>query len=403
MKLRYDAKKALMIGAICAVAYCTVYISRDILGTLTPVLIKKGIFTQGQMGTFAFIFPITYAIGQLINGIIGDKINGKYMVSLGLILAGICLSALPAITETPWLAYSVYGAMGFFLSMVYAPMTKLIAENNDPVMTTRCNVAHSMASYVGAPIAGLLAAWLAWQKAFVISSGLVIAMGVLFFLGFTWFEKKDMVRYGQFPKQKGAAGSIGVLLKRQILKWALIAMLTGVVRTAILAWLTTYIVQRLGRTETSASLMYTVGTGFLAINSVLSVIIHSWLKRNTNKALLVFFSVSAVSFLGAYFITQAYVNLALMIVAMIFSNCASSIMWNTYCPSLRDTGMVSSATGFLDFCSYLAAGISGKLFAGAGSTISWDALVLVWCGLMVLGMGTALIKEKTPVTAKENS
>ena len=30
-----------------------------------------------------------YAIGQLINGIIGDKIKAKYMIGLGLIFAGV--------------------------------------------------------------------------------------------------------------------------------------------------------------------------------------------------------------------------------------------------------------------------------------------------------------------------
>ena len=68
------------------------------------------------------------------------------------------------------------------------------------------------------------------------------------------------------------------------------------------------------------------------------------------------------------------------------SNAASSMLWSTYCPSLKDTGMVSSATGFLDFVSYMAASISSTLFANAVTTIGWGNLILVWCGLMLFGL-----------------
>lgn len=394
MKLRSEVKKAIGYGAICAVAYCTVYISRDILSALSPQLTEKAIFTTGQLGTLSSLFFTVYALGQLINGIIGDKLNGKYMVSLGLIFAGLCLFCLPMVTAIPWIAYPVYGAMGFFLAMVYAPMTKLIAENNEPDLTTRCNVAHSMASYLGAPFAGLLAAWLAWRQAFRISSALVILMGVAFFAVFTWFEKKDLVRYGQFKPKKEAGGSIRVLLDRQILKWTVIAMLTGVVRTAVLFWLPTYISQHLGFSPEKASLLYTVGTSVIAVNSFLAVFLFEQLGRNLDRSILLFFSVAALCFFGVFAISQAYVNLALMILAMIFSNCASSLMWSRYCPSLRDTGMVSSATGFLDFCSYMAAAISSKLFAGAVDAIGWSNLILVWCGLMCCGILNAVIKRK---------
>ena len=83
-----------------------------------------------------------------------------------------------------------------------------------------------------------------------------------------------------------------------------------------------------------------------------------------------------------------------MVLAMLSSNCAACLMWNHYCPSLRDTGMVSSATGFLDFASYMAAAISSKLFANAVGAIGWGNLILVWVGLMCSGVIVALIRPK---------
>ena len=72
------------------------------------------------------------------------------------------------------------------------------------------------------------------------------------------------------------------------------------------------------------------------------------------------------------------------------NNSAASMLWSRYCPSLRDTGMVSGATGFLDFVSYMAASASSTIFADAVSVIGWGNLILVWMGLMILGVIVAL-------------
>ena len=69
---------------------------------------------------------------------------------------------------------------------------------------------------------------------------------------------------------------------------------------------------------------------------------------------------------------------------------AATMLWSRYCPSLRDTGMVSSATGFLDFISYVAAAASSTIFANAVTSIGWGNLILVWFGLMIVGVVISL-------------
>ena len=83
-----------------------------------------------------------------------------------------------------------------------------------------------------------------------------------------------------------------------------------------------------------------------------------------------------------------------MMLAITASNCACDILWSIYCPSLRDTGMVSGATGFLDFSSYIAAAVSSSLFSNAVTVIGWRPLILVWCGLMALAVLVVLPNRK---------
>ena len=109
------------------------------------------------------------------------------------------------------------------------------------------------------------------------------------------------------------------------------------------------------------------------------------LKRDLDKTVLVFFVSSAVFFFFAYVVKLPILNVLVMVLAILTANGASSMMWTEYCLSLRETGMVSSATGYLDFLSYAAAAVANVIFAVASTSIGWGNLILVWCALMVLG------------------
>ena len=83
------AKNALLLGTMCSIAYLAVYVARNALSAASPQILQDGVFTTAQIGNMSSIYFITYAIGQLINGVIGDKVKGKYMISFGLMLAAI--------------------------------------------------------------------------------------------------------------------------------------------------------------------------------------------------------------------------------------------------------------------------------------------------------------------------
>ena len=105
------------------------------------------------------------------------------------------------------------------------------------------------------------------------------------------------------------------------------------------------------------------------------------------------FLCAAIGFALVYFVKLPVFNIIFMVFAIMSSNCAASMLWSRYCPSLRDTGMVSSATGFLDFVSYMSAAASSTIFANAVSGIGWQNLILVWFGLMVCGILVAIPRK----------
>ena len=198
------------------------------------------------------------------------------------------------------------------------------------------------------------------------------------------------MKYNQYKPEKKQGGSIKILLKHRIVKFTLISIITGIIRTTVVFWLPTYISQYLGFSADRAASMFTVATFIISFTTFIAVFIYERLQRNMDFTILLMFSVSAVAFLLVYFLKAPMLNMICIVLAIMSSNGAATMLWSRYCPSLRDTGMVSGATGFLDFVSYMAASASSTIFANAVGTIGWGNLILVWMGLMIFGIIVAL-------------
>ncbi|MBR5157840.1 MAG: MFS transporter [Clostridia bacterium] len=377
---------AIYLGVLCSVSYLAVYFARNVLGTVTPQMVESG-YSEVYIGKASSIYFIFYAIGQLINGFIGDKIKAKYMISIGLFMAGVTNLVFSEISlAQPDIALIVYGFTGYFLSMIYGPMTRVVAENTEPIYATRCSLGYTFASFFGSPLAGVTATFMVWQSVFFASSLSLCVMAVICFSFFMLFEKKGIVNYSQFARGRERGAGIKVLIKRQIIKFTFISIVTGVVRTTVVFWMPTYISQYLGFAPEHAAAIFTAATLVISLTTFISVFIYEKLGRNMDLTIQIMFSSATVFFLLLYMVKQPALNVVFLVLGIMSSNGAASMLWSRYCPSLRDTGMVSSATGFLDFVSYIAAAVSSTVFANAASTIGWGNLILVWFGLMVFGV-----------------
>lgn len=385
---------AIFIGTLCSVAYLAVYFVRNILSAVTPQMIEAG-FTEAYIGRVSSAYFISYAVGQLINGVIGDKIKAKYMISLGLLLSAITnlmFSGLAAVNENT--AMIAYGLSGFFLAMIYGPMTKVVAENTEPVYATRCTLGYTFASFIGTPFAGVAAAVFVWQDVFLAGSLCLAVMAVVCFIFFAIFEKKGIVKYNQYTSKAEKGGGIKVLIKHQIVKFTLVSILTGVVRTTVVFWLPTYLTQYLNFATDTSAMVFTVSTFIISLETFIVIYIYEKLGSNMDLTLLIMFVAASVFFLLVYLVKMPVLNVVFIVIAIMSSNGAATMLFSRYLPSLRDTGMVSSATGFLDFVSYMAAAASSTIFANAVSEIGWGNLILVWVGLMVAGVVVALPYKK---------
>ena len=382
--MKKAVKQAVSLGLLCSFSYLAVYIARNTLSAVSPSMIEKGVLNKQQIGNLSSIYFICYAAGQLINGIAGDRIKAKYMLTTGLMLGGISLLLFSNMTSS-FFGYIAYGSVGFFLSMIYPPMAKTVSENIELTYVTRCSLGYTIASFFGSPFAGILAALIVWRWVFFTSSGILCFMAISCFVLFTVFEHKGTIKYNKYVRERGEGiiYSAKVLIRNKILKFSFIVILTGVVRTSVVFWMPTYFNEHLGYSSEKSAFIFTVSTLIICFSAFVSVFVFECLKRNLNLTMFIFFCFSGLLFLLMFIVENSVFNVVLLIGAVMCSNAADAMIWSYYCPSLRDTGLVSSATGFLDSLSYIGAALASKIFSTTVDNIGWNGLLIVWLCLMV--------------------
>lgn len=389
-----EAVKAVYIGFLCTASYLGCYFARNILGVVTPQMLEEAVLSREIIGTMSTGFMILYAAGQLVNGRIGDMVKTKYMVSLGIILAGICNIAITVI-KAPAAVTAIYSLSGFFLSMIYAPIMRVVAENTLPLYASRCTLSFMIASFLGTPLASLMAIFFRWNTVFIICGISLMLVGAAAYIFFSAFERRGFISSDTVKKKGKGTFDLKLLIHRSIIRFSAIAILTGIIRTSVVFWIPTYLTDYISLTPESAAAIFAVITLLKSASPYFNtlVIYERVFKRNVNTTVFFMFLTSAVSFFCMYLINNAVLNILFLTIALITSGGAATMVFSVYCPSLHDTGMVSTATGFLDCMSYAGAAVANALFSGAIGVIGWENLILVWTGLMVAGVFTGINKK----------
>jgi DHA2 family metal-tetracycline-proton antiporter-like MFS transporter len=194
MEKQFDLRKAFQIGIMCVGTYLISYYMRNLLSVTTPGMLEAGAFTEEFIGTLSSVYFLVYAIGQLVNGRIGDVVKPKYMVCIGLFVCGACSVGYSYVTIDA-LRILFFGLMGFSLSMLRGPLVKTICENTKSEHSHLICVFLSFTSFVGPFIASFLAIFFDWERTFVVAGISCIIAALAVFVLFSIYEQRGIINY----------------------------------------------------------------------------------------------------------------------------------------------------------------------------------------------------------------
>lgn len=392
MESKYEYKKALLIGTVSVFSYIACYYMRNILGVSTPAMLETGKFTKEFVGTLSSIYMISYAIGQLINGVVGDIVKPKLMVAGGLVISGL-VSILFALTPVKPFQVACFILIGFSLSMLRGPLVKVISENTLPKYAQTCCVFFSFSGFAGPLIASLLAIIFSWQLTFIVSGIIAAIIGVAVYAVFTILESKKIITFGEKKKAAGVKSIFKVFKLERFVFFMFIGGLVEISASSIGFWIPTFFTDRLGYSKETANVLFSAITVIKAVAPFLTLAVLKLFKDDELKMINYSFAISAVFFAGMIFIKNPIINVVLMLFARMAIGFASTILWSIYIPAQGKSGLVSTVNGVLDFSGYAIAAVANMIFSFTMSSLGWNGIIIMWIIMMLSGSAASVITK----------
>ena len=385
-----NTQKAWRIGSFCIATYLASYVTRNILSVSTPEMIKEAFFTKEYTGLLSSICFIFYAVGQLINGFIGDRVHPKYMIIMGLGISSVSTFVIP-IFDNRILHFTAFALIGFGLSMLRGPLMKVISENTAATHARMICTLFSMAGFAGPLIASILSIFFKWRAVFTATGVISVIITVLAVAAITTLEKRGEIKF--VPKyDKGIAGILNVFKLEDFIFYMLISSIGEIAGSSITFWIPTYTTEHLGFSNDAASTIYSVVSFSTLFTPFITLLIYEKLIRNGIKLALVMYVISAVFFIAVRFTAAPVLNVSMLIIAKVAAAAASSIAWSAYIPGLARSGKVSSANGVIDAAGYAMASLANVLFSTFVGRLGWGGIVNMWYIIMLIGAAVSFIK-----------
>ncbi len=398
-----EHRSALWIGSASFAAYAGCYFGKNLLSALMPQMEN-----QEALGNMLSIFLLTYGFGQLFNGILGNRISPKYMISFGLGAAGLSTLLFPACLPTPAIGYLLCGISGFFCSMLWGPLSKMVGENTLPKTGKLLLSLLTVASMLGTFATHLLAILASLLQnaviAFYLGGGVMLLLALIWLPVYQHMEKCGIVRTTEKeqPEQKEKTALPKSTLHKTLLRptfffMVAVTMLNGVIRNAVSSWFPTFLTQYLFLDVATGSLI----SSLLPLLNIGGIFASLWLTNHIKKSERVIcawlFALSLLCFGAVFCIPHSQASLS--VVCMLLANAAMSgvcnLIFSVYLLRFRTGGMLSGIAGFLDFASYFSAAAASFVFTYLSNSGNWGTIVLLWCGITLFGAIFSIFSEKS--------
>lgn len=129
--LGYKNKYSLKLFLACWTAYFSTYICRLNFSIVTPELIRNNVLTESQIAAVSSAFFICYGAGQLVSGILGDRISPRMLVFTGTFVSALCNILMFFFCKSYTALIILWGLNGAVQSLVWSPILRIAGDYFD--------------------------------------------------------------------------------------------------------------------------------------------------------------------------------------------------------------------------------------------------------------------------------
>jgi len=399
------------------IGYAFYYFSRKSLAFAMPAMHEALGMSKVELGLLVSILYISYGASKFLSGMLADKSDSRYFMSVGLILTGICnfLFGLSSV----WWAFAIFwGLNGWFQGWGAPGCAKLLTHWYSQsergrwwgFWNTSNNVGSILVTYV---ITGCVG-YLGWRFAMYIPGVLCVVMGLFVMnrlrdtpqsLGLPPIEKFR----NDYPNPVAAIDrsnlSVRQILERYVLRNKLIWILgvayffVYIVRTGISDWSMFYLIEVRGYSPFQSG----VCSSCFDIGGACGGLVAGWASDSIFKSkrnpVNVLFTIGVFSLLTAFRMFVMPFPIFDMVFMFLFGFFifGPQMLIGLAAVELSHKSAAATATGFVGSFAYLGAAFAGGPLGAVTKHWGWDGflLALMGCAVCVIMLLVPLWSIKT--------
>lgn len=375
------------ISYLFMITYIISYITRINYGAVLVEMVAATEFSKSALSVALTASFVTYGVGQIISGFIGDRFQPKQLVFGGLALSTLMNIAIP-FCKNPLIMAICWSVNGFAQAMIWPPMVRLMVFLFKDDEYRKASVKVSYGSALGTISVFLMAPFLisvwGWKSVFLTSAFL----GFLMIFVWQFFCPEIDVEPNAVSKDRKVCATASAFKIDLLFVFIMVAIvLQGALRDGVTTWTPTYIDDMFGLGSALAIFTSVV----LPIFSMCCHGFSGWLYyrvfKNPPFLAGVMFGVGALAAAVLYFVgggsaVASVLCLAILVGAMHGVN----LMLICMLPSFyKNTGKVSLVSGLLNSCTYVGSAVSTYGIALLTEGVGWSVTVGMWSIVALLG------------------
>ncbi len=393
------------ITLACTLVYFASYVMRLNFAVMIAKIYTEMGLEKSDLAVVITGLTIAYGAGQIICGIIGDKVRPSLMLTAGLALAAVANIAMYFVSSVPLMTV-VWSINGFAHSMLWPPIVRILSTHlNDSeygyaiVRVSWGSSAATILLYLICPLLIGEHVGLSWKTVMLICAAVGVAV-MIFWTAVSpkLLKEKSAAEITSAEMTSAKETSAGTVSRRKLPNYVflpiafimLAIIFQGNLRDGVTNWTPSFLIETIGLPEELAIL----ATVFLAVLSIVSFwafeIIHRKLFKNEVVCAAFIFGLAAVFAAVLYAVNRLFSSalLSLIFISLVVA-CMHGVnlMLISIVPKrFAKSGRVSTYSGILNACTYIGAAISTYVFAVLAERYGWDFTLLTWIVLAVAGL-----------------
>lgn len=378
--------------------YFASYVMRKNFDVMIAKICSDMQMEKSVLSIVVVCLTVTYGTGQIVSGMLGDKIKPRTMIIAGLSLATACNVAMFLCNDL-LLMKVVWAINGFAHSMLWPPIVRLLSSSLDDegysYAVVRVSWGSSVATILLYMICPVLLRFMSWRAIIACCAAVGIVTLVLW-VSFSnkLFSKTDKVASVENIEEK----PVHIPVPKYVIVPMILIMLgiifQGMLRDGVNDWVPSFLSESFGISEEDAIFATVIPAIFSMISFYVFDLLHRKVFKNEVFCAAVIFG-GSMAFAIVLFVLQTFIQspvISLLLVALIIA-CMHGInlMLISVVPKrFAKSGKVATFSGLFNSCTYIGAAIALPVFARIAEVFGWGITILSWGGVALLGLTVCL-------------